>query len=89
MIAPLGGGPDAGAEAGGRVIGVGTGGDDRKAFAFGQRPQDVEQLCLAEVTTVAVVGPVAGPGHLVGARSEVPHSQFLSKAARRQEFASW
>ena len=83
--AALDGGPDAGTEAGDRVVGVGAGGDVRDIVLGGQRNENVEQLGLAEVAAVAVVGPVARPVHLVGLRGEVPHAETVGEVGGRPQ----
>jgi hypothetical protein len=73
--AALGGGPDAGPEAGAQIVGVGAGGDVGDAQRVRERPQDLDQLGLAEGAAVAGVGDVAGPRQLVGARGLVPDAE--------------
>ena len=67
--------PDAGTEAGDRVVGIGSGGDVLQPQLGGQRPERVEQLGLAVEAAVAVIGAVALALHLVRARTQQPHVQ--------------
>src|SRR5262245_65911190 len=83
LRAPLGRGPDPWTEAGPGVVGVGAGSDGGDPMLGCEWREYVEQLRLAEVAAVPVVGPIAVSVHLVRRRRQLSYAETVGERGRR------